>query len=140
MIVTSFRAFSLALLLAFAAAPVARADEPGPGGSKPPVPKTGEEVYRMVCQACHMADAKGAVGAGKFPALASNPRMAVAAYPIVITEKGKGGMPYFSDSLTPAQVAMVVTYIRTHFGNNYPDPVTEAQVIPYAKPPTPQAR
>ena len=134
------RAFSLALLLAVASHVAARADEPGPGGSKPPVPRTGEEVYRMVCQACHMADGKGAVGAGAFPALASNPRLQGALYPIVITEKGKGGMPYFSDSLSPAQVAAVITYIRTHFGNNYPEPVTEADVAPYAKPPTPQAR
>ena len=137
---TPVRALALAVLLALGAGHPAAADEPGPGGSRPPVPKTGEEVYRMVCQACHMADGKGAVGAGVFPALASNPRMATAAYPIVLTERGKGGMPYFSDSLSPAQVAMVVTYIRTHFGNNYPEPVTEAQVLPYAKPPTPQAR
>jgi mono/diheme cytochrome c family protein len=37
-------------------------------------------------------------------------------------------MPYFTDSLTPAQVAEVVTYIRTHFGNHYAAPITEADV------------
>ena len=137
---TSLRALTVALLLALAAHGLARADEPGPGGTKPVVPKTGEEVYRMVCQACHMADGKGATGAGTFPALAGNPRMGTPNFGIVLTERGKGGMPYFSDSLTPAQVAMVLTYIRTHFGNNYPEPITEAQVLPFAKPPTPQAR
>ena len=110
------------------------ADEPGPGGTKPLVPKTGEEVYRFVCQACHMADAKGAVGAGTFPALANNPRLGSAGYAIFIVEKGRGGMPYFSDSLSPTQVAAVLTYIRTHFGNNYPEPVTAADVAPLAKP------
>jgi mono/diheme cytochrome c family protein len=124
-------------VLAFAAllATPALADEPGPGGSRPLVPKTGEEVYRYVCQACHMADAKGAVGAGTFPALANNPKLGTPAYGIYMVEKGKGGMPYFSDSLTPAQVAAVLTYVRTHFGNNYPQPITEADVLPFAKPP-----
>jgi mono/diheme cytochrome c family protein len=63
------------LVLALSLAAPAMADEPGPGGSKPPVPKTGDQVYQMVCQACHMADAKGAVGAGTFPALANNPKL-----------------------------------------------------------------
>ncbi|MBW8814809.1 MAG: cytochrome c [Caulobacterales bacterium] len=130
----------LAALIAAAAMTAALAtpvlaDEPGPGGSRPLVPKTGEEVYRYVCQACHMEGGKGAVGAGTFPALANNPKLGTPAFGIYMVEKGKGGMPYFSDSLTPAQVAMVLTYVRTHFGNNYPQPVTEADVRPFAKPP-----
>ena len=48
-------------------------------------------------------------------------------------------MPYFSDSLTPAQIADVTKYIRTHFGNDYKDAVTAADVEPFAKPPR-QAR
>lgn len=120
---------SLLLASALAAlAPPAFADEPGPGGSKPPVPKNGEEVYVMMCQVCHMPGGKGAVGAASFPALANNPRLGTAAYPIYIIEKGKGGMPWFRESLTPAQVASVVTYLRTHFGNDFPEPVTAAEV------------
>jgi mono/diheme cytochrome c family protein len=111
------------------------ADEPGPGGTKPIVPKTGEEVYRMVCQACHMEGGKGATGAGVFPALANNPRLGTKEYAIYIVEKGKGGMPYFSDSLSPAQVASVLNYLRTNLGNNYPEPVTIDEVLPFAKPP-----
>ncbi|MEW5687561.1 MAG: cytochrome c [Pseudomonadota bacterium] len=115
--------------IAFAAfALPALADEPGPGGSKPPQPKTGEEVYVMMCQVCHMPGGKGAVGAAAFPALANNPRLGTAAYPIYIIEGGKGGMPWFRETLTPAQVASVVTYLRTHFGNNFPEPVTAAEV------------
>src|SRR6185369_7390415 len=45
-----------ALAVAAAICTPSLADEPGPGGTKPLVPKTGEEVYRFVCQACHMAD------------------------------------------------------------------------------------
>ena len=127
---------ALAAALALSGLP-ALADEPGPGGTKPLTPKTGEEVYRTVCQACHMADGKGAVGAGRFPALADNPRLGAAAYPIFMVEKGRGGMPYFSDMLSPEQAAAVITYVRTHFGNNYPQPVTAADVAPFVKPPGP---
>ncbi|MCI3133575.1 c-type cytochrome [Phenylobacterium aquaticum] len=119
----------------FALAAPALADEPGPGGSKPPVPVTGEQVYQMVCQACHMADGKGGVGAGKVPALASNPKLKVAAYPIIMVSKGRGAMPWFYDTLSPAQTAAVITYVRTHFGNAYPEPVTAADVSKLAGPP-----
>ena len=126
---------TLAALATLSLAAPAFADEPGPGGTKPPVVKTGADIYRTYCQACHMADAKGAVGAGVFPALANNARIGTAQYAIYMIEKGKGGMPYFSDQLTPAQVADVVNYIRTHFGNAYKDAVTAADVEPLAKPP-----
>jgi mono/diheme cytochrome c family protein len=122
-----------ALILA-ALASSALADEPGGGATKPKVPVTGEEVYVQVCQSCHMADGKGATGAATIPALANNPRLKIAAYPITLVEKGKGAMPWFSDTLSPAQVANVVGYIRTHFGNAYDKPVTEADVPHVAAP------
>ena len=124
---------SLAFLAAMAAP--AFADDPGPGGERPPIPKGGHQIYVFYCQACHMADGKGAVGAAVFPALASNPRMGTAVYAINMIEKGRGGMPWFSDQLTPAQVAELVTYLRTNMGNNYPEPVTAEQVLPFSKPP-----
>ena len=37
-------------------------------------------------------------------------------------------MPPLTDMLAPAQIAAVVTYVRTHFGNNYPAPVTAEDV------------
>lgn len=125
----------LTLALALVLAAPALADEPGPGGSKPPVPKTGQEVYQMVCQTCHMADAKGAVGAGAFPSLAGNPKMKMAAYPIVMVTKGRGGMPGFSDMLTPEQTAAVIGYVRTNFGNAYAEPVTAEEVKRLSPPP-----
>ena len=118
----------LTLALALSLAAPAMADEPGPGGSKPPTPKTGQQVYQMVCQTCHMADGKGAVGAGTFPALANNPKLKTAAYPIVMVTKGRGGMPWFNDMLSPEQTAAVITYVRTNFGNNYPEPLTAEDV------------
>ena len=75
-----------------------------------------------------MADAKGGSGAATIPALAKNPRLADAGYPVGMILQGRGAMPALSDLLSPAQIAGVVTYIRTHFGNNYRKPVTEADV------------
>jgi len=97
---------------------------------------TGEQTFTHVCQGCHMADAKGAVGAGRYPALASNPKLAAKAYPVVMVMNGRGGMPPFSMLLTDAQVADVVNYVRTHFGNHYTDTVTAADVEPF-RPPAP---
>jgi mono/diheme cytochrome c family protein len=93
-----------------------------------PAPVTGEEVYTQVCQACHMADAKGGSGAATIPALAKNPRLGDAGYPIGMVLQGRGAMPSLTDLLSPSQIAAVVTYVRTHFGNNYRKPVTEADV------------
>lgn len=116
--------FLIAVAATCLAATTAQADEPGPGGTRAPTPTTGEAIYRTMCQACHMVGGKGAPGA--FPALANNPRLGTAAYPIVLIQRGKGAMPAFKDMLTPAQVATVVGYLRTHFGNSYTDPVTAA--------------
>lgn len=90
---------------------------------------TGEDTYQHLCAACHMPDALGATGAGTYPSLASNPRLMAGAYPLYVVMKGKNGMPPVGDMLTDAQVADVVNYVRTHFGNNYPTPVTPEQVV-----------
>lgn len=103
-------------------------NRPGGGPVKTPDPRSGKEVYRQICQACHMADAKGGTGAGTIPALAGNAKLGVAAYPITVVVRGKGGMPPFAGTLNPAEVAAVVTYVRTNFGNNFAKPVTEDEV------------
>lgn len=101
-----------------------------PSGGIPtmPMPVTGEQVFQQVCQACHMADAKGGTGAATIPALAGNPHLANAAYPITMVLYGRGAMPSLTFMLTPVQIANVVGYVRTHFGNNYGGAVTEADV------------
>jgi mono/diheme cytochrome c family protein len=86
--------------------------------------QTGEAIYADVCQGCHMPDGKGATGAGTYPALANNSRLAAAAYPVLLVIKGHKGMPPFGSQLTDQQVAAVVNYVRIHFGNQYTDPVT----------------
>jgi mono/diheme cytochrome c family protein len=90
--------------------------------------QTGEALYAGICQGCHMADAKGATGAGRYPALAANPNLEIAGYPISILVRGQNAMPAIGRQLTDAQVAAVVNYIRTHFGNAYTDRVKSEDV------------
>lgn len=88
----------------------------------------GEAIYKNVCQACHMSDAMGAKGAGIYPALANDKRLAAAPYAIRAVVLGQKGMPPFGAYFDDDQVAAVVGYIRTHFGNSYAAPVTAAEV------------
>lgn len=88
----------------------------------------GEKMYRRVCAACHMADAMGATGAGTYPALVKNPNLAASGYPMMVVLKGLNGMPPIGEMMTDQQVADVVNYIRTHFGNKYKDAVSAADV------------
>jgi mono/diheme cytochrome c family protein len=88
----------------------------------------GAAVYKGVCQGCHMPDGMGATGAATYPALAKNPKLAEAAYPIAMVLGGHGAMPTFKAALDDEQIAQVVGYIRTSFGNAYTGKVTAAQV------------
>jgi mono/diheme cytochrome c family protein len=90
--------------------------------------QSGEDLYTHICQGCHMPDAKGAIGAGAYPALASNPRLAAAIYPITVVLRGQRAMISLGESLDDAQVAAVLNYVRTHFGNRYKDVITPAMV------------
>lgn len=86
--------------------------------------QNGEKLYGMICQGCHMPDARGAVGAGAYPALANNERLAAAAYPVYTIIQGRKAMPSLAAYLSDEQVIAVVSYVRTHFGNHYADPVS----------------
>ncbi|HXS08162.1 MAG TPA: cytochrome c [Rhizomicrobium sp.] len=88
----------------------------------------GEAVFKNICQGCHMANAQGAVGAGAYPALARNAKLEVAGYPVAVIVHGQKAMPAFGGLLNDQQIADVVNYVRTHFGNNYKDKVTPADV------------
>lgn len=92
------------------------------------VEMTGEELFGNVCQGCHMPDATGASGAGTYPSLAGNKNLESGSYPIFLVVNGRRGMPAFGDMMTDGQVAAVVNYLRTHFGNNYQDAVTTRDV------------
>lgn len=108
-------------------AELAAQDNPGNKAAVEPASE-GKELYEQICQACHMADAKGGAGAGTgVPALAGNPHLADKTFAINRVWNGYGGMPRFGAMLSPGQVAAVLTYVRGHF-NTYPDAVTAAEV------------
>jgi mono/diheme cytochrome c family protein len=89
---------------------------------------SGEALYNASCAGCHMPDGKGAQGAGHYPALADNPALEAAPYVIVNVLHGKRGMPPFGGAMNDDQVAAVVNYTRTHFGNRFTEIVTPSQV------------
>jgi mono/diheme cytochrome c family protein len=88
----------------------------------------GAALFQAICQGCHQSNAEGAIGAGAYPALAQNINLAAAAYPILTVLKGRRSMPPLASYLSDAQIAAVVTYVRTHFGNNYLDVVSPVMV------------
>lgn len=123
------RAAVLAAMAALIAGPALAQGDTGGGLSRTQTgAESGEQIYRATCAACHMQDGKGGTGAATIPALASNPRLAAAAYPIQVVLTGRGAMPSFAPYLKPAQMAAVITFVRTSFGNSYAKPVTEAEV------------
>ena len=103
---------------------------------------TGAEIYKNICQGCHMPEGQGATGAGHYPALAHSDDLAgrlgqVVAATVVLN--GRNGMPAFGHSqrrdptsdnsvLSDAQIAEIVNYVRSHFGNSFKERLTAAQV------------
>lgn len=99
----------------------------------------GEQIYDHICQGCHMPEGQGAVGAGTYPRLAGDKNFASWAYVAVTVLNGHNGMPPFGypagrsmDSgplhLSDTQIADVVNYVRSHFGNRYKAEVTAEQI------------
>jgi mono/diheme cytochrome c family protein len=88
----------------------------------------GEALYANSCQACHMSDGKGATGAGTYPSLAGDQNLAASGYPVHVVVHGHHGMPPIGLMMSDDQVAAVVKYVRTHFGNDYRDEVTADEV------------
>ena len=123
-----------------AAEPNALADTPAVAGRATVRASTGAEVYEHICQGCHMPQGQGAVGAGTYPKLAGNAALSSWQYVALTVLNGRAGMPAFGKSteamgsgprggyLSDAQIADVVNFVRTHFGNRYRGEVTAAQV------------
>jgi mono/diheme cytochrome c family protein len=90
--------------------------------------QSGEQLFANVCQGCHMPDAKGATGAGTYPSLAASKNLEAGGYPVYVIVRGQRAMPSFGMMMSDDQVAAVVNYLRTHFGNDYRDAVTAEDV------------
>ncbi len=96
----------------------------------------GLAVYTTNCSTCHQSDGKGAIG----PPLAGNPVVTGDANKVIhivnggltgkISVNGKsfnGTMPAWKGTLSTSDIAAVITYIRSSWGNKA-GPVTSAQV------------
>ena len=88
----------------------------------------GADLFRNVCAACHQPDAKGAVGAGAYPSLVADKDLDSADFMLSVLLGGLKGMPPVGDMMSDAQVADVVNYVRTHFGNSDSEAVSAADV------------
>jgi cytochrome c6 len=78
---------------------------------------SGRDLYLHACADCHHANGAGAPG--DYPALIHDPLVTGA--PTLgarIVLEGSGPMPNFDEQLTDAQIAAVLTYVRSSFGNN----------------------
>jgi mono/diheme cytochrome c family protein len=131
----------LALIVAISAPMDALADAATPDPLTTGILGTssGEAVYTQICQGCHMPEGRGAVGAGYYPAFAGNPTLASSRYMAATILNGRRNMPSFEQHannefffpptwLTDTQIANVVNYIRSHFGNHYTDSISAADV------------
>ena len=99
--------FAIVLVAASAIAGPVSADDASPSGAAMSRgwefgEQGGEELFVHVCAGCHQPDAKGAAGAATYPPL--------------------------GQMMSDEQVADVVNYVRTHFGNSYAGAVSAAQV------------
>jgi mono/diheme cytochrome c family protein len=53
----------------------------------------GADLYSQVCAACHQADGRGAVGAGRYPRLAADEKLASTDYVLSVLVGGLKSMP-----------------------------------------------
>jgi mono/diheme cytochrome c family protein len=88
----------------------------------------GAALFQNVCAGCHQPDGKGAVGAGAYPSLVADHQLASADFMMSVLLGGLNAMPPVGGMMSDAQVADVVNYVRTHFGNTYSDAVSAEAV------------
>jgi mono/diheme cytochrome c family protein len=87
---------------------------------------TPQSLFNDNCSACHQTSGKGVKGA--FPALAGDPFVQGDPSPMMTTVlAGRAGMPAFKDDLNDADLASLLTYVRTSWGNKG-KPVSGADV------------
>jgi len=89
----------------------------------------GEGIYRSLCQECHMPNGQGgSQGAAGYPALAKNPKLEAAGYPVTMVLFGHKAMPGFAGAMSDQQIVAVVSFVQSHFGNAFKDAPTVEDV------------
>jgi mono/diheme cytochrome c family protein len=137
-----------ALLLTAALASASYADDSDFTSDAGFASANGQQTFEQICQGCHMPEGQGAVGAGFYPKLAGDPALTAWQYVALTVLTGKHGMPPFglpadqvmetrTVHLSDAQVADVVNYVRSHFGNHFKGTVTATQVAALPHPGAP---
>ncbi|WP_332856218.1 c-type cytochrome [Duganella sp. S19_KUP01_CR8] len=87
----------------------------------------GKALFMKNCAACHQASGKGIPGA--FPALAGNKFVQGKGTEVAtVLLKGRGGMPDFSDSLSDQEIATILSFVRSNWGNKAA-PLSEPEVL-----------
>ncbi|WP_066686071.1 cytochrome c [Caulobacter sp. CCH9-E1] len=98
----AYRLAALALAGGLAAPAIASAD--------------GKSLFMDNCSACHQATGKGVKGA--FPPLDGAPLVQGPPKVVITTVlNGRAGMPAFKDDLTDADLASILTYVRSSWSN-----------------------
>ena len=94
--------------------------------STPAAAADGQALFLGNCSACHQATGLGVPGA--FPALAGDKFVTGDGKTVAhVVLFGRGGMPAFKGDLGDADIAAILTYVRSAWGNKAP-PVTPADV------------
>lgn len=88
----------------------------------------GGVLYAQSCASCHQADGSGIDGV--FPALAGNTFVTTAdpTGAIATVLNGRAGMPRWGGELTDAQIAAILSYVRSSLGDNDAREVTADEV------------
>ena len=99
---------------------------------------TGEQLYNDNCAACHQKAGQGIPGA--FPALKGD-KIVLGDKKIltIVVLNGRGGMPAFKDSLNDGDLATIMTYVRSAWGNKA-KPVAAADFAKARTGPPPSTR
>lgn len=87
----------------------------------------GEDVYLSACAGCHQPNGEGIKGS--FPSIKGSP-IATGDMDshIELVLEGKGMMTGFAETLSPVELAAVITYQRNAFGNDTGDVVQPSQI------------
>jgi mono/diheme cytochrome c family protein len=93
-----------------------------PAASRAAEDDLGRAIYAN-CASCHGPEGKG----GRGPALAADQNLAITPYVASHVLTGSTDMPPFSEQLSDDEIAAVLTYARSHWGNRMP-PVSREEI------------
>ena len=107
----------------------AKADDPSKVWEQGALIARGEKVYTANCQACHLANGKGA-GAAKpldgSPVVTAEDKLAQVA--VVLNGRMDKGMPSWKQ-LSDTEIAAVITYTKNSWSNKTGQTVQPAEVV-----------